>query len=75
MNASAKKLRDAQTFNQAVIAFTAFAMKGDEARMRAAGCDGYIAKPINVAEFAQTVRATLNRVLVEAASLPGQGAA
>ena len=40
----------------AVIAFTAFAMKGDEARMRAAGCDGYIAKPINVATFAREVR-------------------
>ena len=39
-----------------VIAFTAFAMKGDEARMRAAGCDGYIAKPFDIASFAQTVR-------------------
>ncbi|MEQ1685175.1 MAG: response regulator [Burkholderiaceae bacterium] len=40
----------------AVVAFTAFAMKGDEARMRAAGCDGYIAKPFDVGSFAQTVR-------------------
>ena len=39
-----------------VVAFTAFAMKGDEARMRAAGCDGYIAKPFDVGSFAQTVR-------------------
>jgi two-component system cell cycle response regulator DivK len=39
-----------------VIAFTAFAMKGDESRMRAAGCDGYIAKPIDVATFARQVR-------------------
>jgi len=39
-----------------VVAFTAFAMKGDEARMRAAGCDGYIAKPFDVASFAKTVR-------------------
>jgi two-component system cell cycle response regulator DivK len=38
-----------------LIAFTAFAMKGDEAKMRAAGCDGYIAKPINVATFAAQV--------------------
>ena len=40
----------------AVVAFTAFAMKGDEARMRAAGCDGYIGKPFDVASFAATVR-------------------
>jgi two-component system cell cycle response regulator DivK len=38
-----------------IVAFTAFAMKGDEAKMRAAGCDGYIAKPIDVALFAQQV--------------------
>ncbi len=39
-----------------VVAFTAFAMHGDEARMRAAGCDGYIAKPFDVASLAETVR-------------------
>lgn len=42
-----------------VVAFTAYAMKGDESRMRAAGCDGYIPKPIDVRTFAQTVRAFL----------------
>jgi two-component system, cell cycle response regulator DivK len=42
-----------------IVAFTAFAMAGDEARMRAAGCDGYIAKPIDVTHFAQQVRACL----------------
>jgi CheY-like chemotaxis protein len=40
-----------------VVAFTACAMKGDEDRLRAAGCDGYIAKPFDVASFAETVRA------------------
>ncbi|MGY4827773.1 response regulator [Sphaerotilaceae bacterium SBD11-9] len=39
-----------------VVAFTAYAMKGDEARMLAAGCDGYIAKPIDVGSFAASVR-------------------
>lgn len=47
---------DPSTHNIAIAAFTAFAMKGDEAKMRAAGCDGYIAKPINIATFASQVR-------------------
>lgn len=40
----------------AVIAFTAYAMKGDEAKMLAAGCDGYLSKPIDVASFTASVR-------------------
>lgn len=38
-----------------VLAVTAFAMKGDEEKIRDGGCDGYIAKPISVASFLQTV--------------------
>ena len=38
-----------------VIALTALAMKGDEDRIRAAGCDGYIAKPIQYREFLAAV--------------------
>jgi two-component system cell cycle response regulator DivK len=38
-----------------VVAVTAFAMKGDEERIRQGGCDGYIAKPIAVASFLSTV--------------------
>jgi two-component system, cell cycle response regulator DivK len=34
-----------------VIALTALTMKGDEERIRAAGCDGYIAKPMRYKEF------------------------
>jgi two-component system, cell cycle response regulator DivK len=42
-----------------VLAFTAYAMKGDEAKMLAAGCDGYLSKPIDVASFAAQVRSWL----------------
>ena len=38
-----------------VIALTAYAMKGDADRMRAAGCDGYVTKPIDVDELPRTV--------------------
>ena len=38
-----------------VIALTALAMKGDEERIRAAGCDGYIAKPMRYREFLAAV--------------------
>jgi two-component system cell cycle response regulator DivK len=44
-----------------VIALTALAMKGDEERIRASGCDGYIAKPIRYREFLATVAAQLTR--------------
>lgn len=50
---------DPATRHIVVVALTAYAMKGDEARMRAAGCDGYIAKPIEVATFASQVRSFL----------------
>jgi two-component system cell cycle response regulator DivK len=39
-----------------VIAVTAFAMKGDEERIREGGCEAYISKPISVATFIETVR-------------------
>lgn len=39
-----------------VIAVTAFAMSGDRERLLSDGFDGYIAKPIDVATFAETVR-------------------
>jgi two-component system cell cycle response regulator DivK len=42
-----------------VIALTALAMKGDEERIRAAGCDGYIAKPLQYREFLATIATQL----------------
>ena len=42
-----------------VIALTALAMKGDEERIRAAGCDGYIAKPLAYRDFLAIIAAQL----------------
>ncbi|HEV7370987.1 response regulator [Arenibaculum sp.] len=43
-----------------VIAVTAFAMKGDEEKIRDGGCEDYIAKPISVAKFLETVQRFLS---------------
>lgn len=43
-----------------VIAVTAFAMKGDEERIRAGGCEAYLSKPISVAKFLETVNSFLS---------------
>ncbi len=42
-----------------VIAVTAFAMKGDEERIRQGGCEAYISKPISVMKFIETVKSYL----------------
>jgi two-component system cell cycle response regulator DivK len=39
-----------------VVAVTAFAMKGDEERILAGGCEAYLSKPISVGKFIDTVR-------------------
>ncbi len=39
-----------------IVALTAFAMKGDEERIRAGGCEAYLSKPISVSKFLETVR-------------------
>ena len=42
-----------------IIAVTAFAMKGDEERIRQGGCEAYISKPISVSSFVQTIKSYL----------------
>jgi len=42
-----------------VIAVTAFAMKGDEEKIRSGGCEAYIAKPISVNSFLDTIQKVL----------------
>jgi len=45
-----------------VIAVTAFAMKGDEERIRRGGCEAYISKPISIATFLDAVRRHLGEM-------------
>jgi len=47
---------DPETASIPIIAVTAFAMKGDEERIRQGGCEAYISKPISVASFLQTIQ-------------------
>jgi len=43
-----------------VVAVTAFAMNGDEERIRQGGCEAYLSKPISIAKFLETVRRFLS---------------
>src|SRR5688572_16779676 len=61
LQATALLKSDAATRDIPVIALTALAMKGDEERILAAGCDGYIAKPIAYKEFLATIADRLPR--------------
>ena len=56
--------RDEATREIPVIALTALAMKGDEERIRAAGCDGYIAKPLAYRDFLTVISAQLSTPLL-----------
>jgi two-component system cell cycle response regulator DivK len=59
LEAIAQLKRGEGTRDIPVIALTALAMKGDEERIRAAGCDGYIAKPMNYRDFLLAIAAQL----------------
>ena len=48
-----------------VVAVTAFAMKGDEERIREGGCEAYISKPISVTTFLETIRQFIGEASVE----------
>jgi two-component system cell cycle response regulator DivK len=47
---------DGAISNIPIIAVTAFAMKDDEEKILAAGCEAYISKPISILPFLNTVR-------------------
>src|SRR5215210_3557330 len=59
LQATALLKSDEKTRKIPVFALTALAMKGDEERIRAAGCDGYMAKPLAYREFLVVVAAQL----------------
>lgn len=59
----ARRFRDTPGLRQVpILAITANVMKGDRERTLAAGCDGYIQKPIDVDRLPEQIRATLRRV-------------
>jgi len=64
---------DERTRNIVVVALTAFAMKGDEEKARAAGCDGYITKPIDTRNFVRTLLPFLSRAADRSADLANVG--
>ncbi len=57
-----------------VIAVTAFAMKGDEEKIRQGGCEDYISKPISVTRFLEVIQTYLNKPKEEAVDAPEEAA-
>lgn len=56
-----------------VIAVTAFAMKGDEEKIRQGGCEDYISKPISVTRFLEVIQTYLNKPVDEEESAGTSG--
>lgn len=71
LQATAQLRDDDATREIPVVALTALAMKGDEERIRAAGCDGYIAKPLDYKSFLATVATYFEKTATE--RLPAGG--
>jgi two-component system cell cycle response regulator DivK len=74
LEATALLKQDDATRAIPVIALSALAMKGDEERIRAAGCDGYIAKPMGIQKFLATIAAQLVGTSLPAKTSPAGGA-
>lgn len=51
---------DPATRDIVILALTAYAMKGDDDRAFAAGCDGYVTKPIDTRALGRTIEAAIN---------------
>ncbi len=61
-----KRLKDDEILKSIpVIAVTAFAREGDEEKFLEGGCDAYIAKPISIPSFLQTVERFANPLVAE----------
>ncbi len=55
-----RRLKDDEALRHIpIVAVTAFAMKGDEEKIRQGGCEAYLSKPISVAKFLETVNSFL----------------
>jgi two-component system cell cycle response regulator DivK len=52
---------DDNTRDIQIIATTAYALSGDEAKMRDSGCDAYMAKPIAITEFLELIDSLMAR--------------
>ena len=56
LEATRRLKADATTREIPILALTAYAMRGDEERARAAGCDGYLTKPVDRDLLIETIR-------------------